>query len=48
MKLLKKKKSSVQQDIRLFLGKRHGIYSGVMANGKILDQHTNAHAIKMA
>lgn len=40
--------SSVQRDIRLFLGKGSGIYAGVMANGKILEQHTNAHAIKIA
>lgn len=40
--------SSVQQDVRLLLGNKHGVYPGVMANGKILDQPTNTHAIKMA
>lgn len=35
------------KNIKLSLSERNGIYPRVMANGKILEQHTNTHAIPM-
>lgn len=33
------------KDIRFSVGRRNGIDTGVMVSGKILEQHTNTHAI---